>query len=48
VTDDVLDKTTWPAAEENVQALSSLDANRQKAIAYGNGLAAFGIALPSA
>jgi hypothetical protein len=46
VTDDVLDKTTWPSPEENLQALSSLAADRQKAIAYESGLAAFGIALP--
>ena len=46
VTDNVLDKTTWPAPEENLQALSSLDAERQKAIAYANGLAAFAISLP--
>ncbi|HLM13193.1 MAG TPA: hypothetical protein VK362_12440, partial [Reyranella sp.] len=46
VADDVLDKTTWPAPEENLQALSSLGADQQKAIAYANGLAAFGISLP--
>ena len=34
-------------AEENLQALSSLAAERRKAIAYENGLAAFGIALPT-
>jgi hypothetical protein len=43
----VLDKTTWPSPEDNLQALSSLAADRQKAIAYENGLAAFGIALPT-
>jgi len=47
VTDAVLDKTTWPSPEENLQALSSLDADRRKAIAYENGLVAFGIALPA-
>jgi predicted TIM-barrel fold metal-dependent hydrolase len=47
VTDDVLDKTTWPSPEENLQALSSLAADRRKAIAYENGLVAFGIALPA-
>jgi predicted TIM-barrel fold metal-dependent hydrolase len=46
VADDVLDKTTWPAPEENLQALSSLSAEQQKAIAYANGLAAFAISLP--
>ncbi len=46
VTDEVLDKTTWPSPEENLEALSSLAADRQKAIAYENGLAAFGISLP--
>ncbi len=46
VTDDVLDKTTWPSPEENLEALSSLRVERQKAIAYENGLKAFGIALP--
>jgi hypothetical protein len=47
VTDDVLDKTTWPSPEENLQALSSLAVDRRKAIAYENGLVAFGIALPT-
>jgi predicted TIM-barrel fold metal-dependent hydrolase len=46
VADGMLDKTTWPAAEENVAALSSLEGGQQKAIAYENGLAAFGISLP--
>jgi aminocarboxymuconate-semialdehyde decarboxylase len=46
VADDVLDKTTWPSPEENLAALSEMDAGVQKAIAYGNGLKAFGIALP--
>jgi predicted TIM-barrel fold metal-dependent hydrolase len=46
VTDDVLDTTIWPAPEENLQALSSLDGDRQRAIAYENGLAAFAISLP--
>ena len=48
VADDVLDRTTWPVAEENVAALSSLDEATQKAISYENGLKAFGIALPQA
>ena len=47
VADAVLDKTTWPSPEENLQALTSLAAGRQKAIAYENGLAAFGITLPT-
>jgi aminocarboxymuconate-semialdehyde decarboxylase len=47
VTDDVLDRTTWPSPEENLQALSSLAADRRKAIAYENGLVAFGVALPT-
>lgn len=47
VTDDTLDRTTWPSPEENLQALASLDTGRQEAIAYGNGLAALGIELPS-
>jgi predicted TIM-barrel fold metal-dependent hydrolase len=46
VADDVLDAATWPVAEENVEALSALDAGRQKAIAHENGLRAFGIDLP--
>jgi predicted TIM-barrel fold metal-dependent hydrolase len=46
VDDDVLDRTTWPSPEENLAALSSLEAGRQKAIAFENGLAAFGVALP--
>jgi len=46
VADDVLDTTTWPSPEENLQALSTLGAPRQRAIAYENGLAAFGISLP--
>ncbi|WP_421998585.1 amidohydrolase family protein [Reyranella sp.] len=46
VGDAVLDRTTWPVPEENLQALASLSPARQKAIAYENGLAAFGIALP--
>jgi predicted TIM-barrel fold metal-dependent hydrolase len=46
VKDSVLDATTWPVPEENVEALSSVDANVQKAIAYENGLQAFGIMLP--
>ena len=44
----MLDRTTWPVAEENVAALSSLDEATQKAISYENGLKAFGIALPQA
>ena len=44
--DTVLDASTWPVPEENVEALSSLDAGVQKAIAYENGLKAFGIKLP--
>lgn len=47
VADAVLDTTRWPSPEENLQALSTLAAPRQKAIAYENGLAAFGISLPS-
>jgi len=46
VGDAALDSTTWPSPEENLQALSTLNATRQKAIAYENGLAAFGISLP--
>jgi len=46
VADAILDATTWPVPEENVEALSSLDAGTQKAIAYENGLKAFGITLP--
>jgi hypothetical protein len=46
VTDEVLDRTTWPSAEENLAALQALDPGQQKAIAYGNGLAAFKIELP--
>jgi len=46
VADAVLDATTWPVPQENVDALSSLDAGTQKAIAYENGLKAFGIKLP--
>jgi predicted TIM-barrel fold metal-dependent hydrolase len=48
VVDANLDRTTWPVAEENVHALSSLGADKQKAIAYENGLKAFGISLPAA
>ncbi len=48
VADEVLDKTTWPSPEENLAALSAMDEGVQKAIAYGNGLQAFGIALPKA
>src|SRR5882757_7263999 len=47
VTDDVLDKTTWPSPEENLAALSALAADRRRAIAYENGLAAFGVTLPT-
>ncbi|MBV8392988.1 MAG: amidohydrolase family protein, partial [Alphaproteobacteria bacterium] len=47
VSDDVLDKTVWPVAEENVEAMKSLSETQQKAIAYGNGLKAFGIDLPA-
>jgi aminocarboxymuconate-semialdehyde decarboxylase len=46
VEDTVLDATTWPVPQENVDALASLDAGTQKAIAYENGLKAFGITLP--
>jgi aminocarboxymuconate-semialdehyde decarboxylase len=46
VTDEMLDRTTWPSAEENLAALQALDARQQKAIAYANGLAAFKIELP--
>lgn len=46
VSDSTLDVTTWPVPEENVAALKSLDTGGQKAIAYANGLEAFGIALP--
>jgi predicted TIM-barrel fold metal-dependent hydrolase len=46
VADAVLDATTWPVPEENIEALASLDAGVQKAIAYENGLRAFGIKLP--
>ena len=46
VADEVLDRTTWPSAEENLAALSALDGAQQKAIAHANGLAAFGIELP--
>jgi hypothetical protein len=46
VEDAVLDRTTWPSAEENLAALQALDPGQQKAIAYGNGLAAFGLSLP--
>jgi predicted TIM-barrel fold metal-dependent hydrolase len=46
VEDKVLDATAWPVPQENVEALATLDAGRQKAIAYENGLKAFGIALP--
>ncbi len=46
VADSVLDATPWPVPEENVEALSSLDADAQQAIAYENGLKAFGIKLP--
>jgi predicted TIM-barrel fold metal-dependent hydrolase len=48
VADAELDRTTWPVAEENVRALSSLGADKQTAIAYENGLKAFGISLPAA
>jgi predicted TIM-barrel fold metal-dependent hydrolase len=46
VADEVLDRTTWPSAEENLAALQALDPGQQKAIAYANGLAAFGVDLP--
>ena len=46
VSDEVLDKTTWPSPEENLAALSAMSPAVQKAIAYENGLKAFGIALP--
>ncbi len=46
VTDDVLDATTWPSPEENLEALHTLSPEKQKEIAYTNGLAAFGISLP--
>jgi len=46
VADAVLDATTWPVPEENIEALASVDADVQKAIAYENGLRAFGIKLP--
>jgi predicted TIM-barrel fold metal-dependent hydrolase len=46
VADDVLDRTTWPSAEENLAALQALDPGQQKAIAHGNGLTAFEIELP--
>jgi aminocarboxymuconate-semialdehyde decarboxylase len=46
VADDVLDRTIWPSPEENLAALKTLDAGVQKAIAYENGLASFGITLP--
>lgn len=46
VADDVLDKTTWPSPEENLAALAAMSPEVQKAIAYENGLKAFGIALP--
>jgi aminocarboxymuconate-semialdehyde decarboxylase len=48
VVDAVLDRTTWPVAEENIAAMASLTEAQQKAIAYENGLKAFGIGLPSA
>lgn len=46
VGDDVLDRAAWPVAEENLEALSSLDAPRQKSITFENGLRAFGVSLP--
>jgi predicted TIM-barrel fold metal-dependent hydrolase len=48
VADDVLDRTTWPSAEENLAALSSVEPGQQQAIAYGNALEALKIALPQA
>jgi aminocarboxymuconate-semialdehyde decarboxylase len=43
VADSVLDRTAWPVAEENIEAMASLTDAQQTAIAYGNGLKAFGI-----
>lgn len=46
VGDEVLDRTTWPSPEENLAALSAMPVPVQQAVAYANGLKAFGIVLP--